>query len=39
VKWGYRKRFADGKLIMPFGRFLGYDKGENGQPVINEKKR
>ena len=37
VTWGQRKRFADGKVTMPFKRFLGYDRGENGVPVINEK--
>lgn len=36
VTWGQRKRFADGKVTMPFKNFLGYDRGENGQPVINE---
>lgn len=35
--WGQRKRFADGKVTMPYRRFLGYDRGENGEPVINEK--
>ena len=35
VTWGHRKRFADGKMIMPFKHFLGYDRGEDGQPVIN----
>ncbi len=28
--WGQRKRFADGKLSIPFARFIGYDRGENG---------
>ena len=37
VTWGQRKRFADGKVSMPYKHFLGYEKGENGQPVINEK--
>ena len=37
VTWGQRKRFADGKLIMSFGNFLGYKRGENGQPEIVEK--
>ena len=37
VTWGQRKRFADGKVTMPFSHFLGYDRGEDGQPVINEK--
>ncbi len=34
--WGVRKRFADGKVSVPFGRFLGYDRGEDGNLVINE---
>ena len=37
VTWGQRKRFADGKVSMPYKQFLGYDKGENGVPVIIEK--
>ncbi len=34
VTWGHRKRFADGKLILPYKRFLGYRKGEDGLPEI-----
>lgn len=34
--WGQRKRFADGKVTMPFSHFLGYDRGEDGKPVVNE---
>ena len=34
--WGQRKRFADGKVSVPFGRFLGYDKGPDGNLVVNE---
>ena len=37
VTWGHRKRFADGKIIMSYKTFLGYDKGEDGMPVINPK--
>ena len=37
VTWGGSKRFADGKVTMPFKHFLGYDRGEGGVPVINEK--
>ena len=37
VTCGQRKRFADGKVSMPYKHFLGYEKGENGQPVVNEK--
>ena len=36
VTWGQRKRFADGKVSMPYKNFLGYDKGPDGTPVINE---
>lgn len=35
--WGQRKRFADGKVTVPFKRFLGYDRGEDGSLVVNEK--
>ena len=27
VKWGQRKRFADGKVSLPYKQFLGYEKG------------
>jgi site-specific DNA recombinase len=37
VTWGQRKRFSDGKVSMPYKHFLGFEKGENGQPVVNEK--
>ena len=36
VKWGHRKRFADGKVTVPFGNFLGYKRGEDGNLVIDE---
>lgn len=36
VTWGWHKRFADGKPVVPFSHFLGYDRGENGELVINE---
>lgn len=36
VTWGQRKRFADGKVSLPYKRFLGYEKGENGFPQIVE---
>ena len=31
-----RKRFADGKFSVGYSRFLGYDKGEEGNLAINE---
>lgn len=36
VTWGQRKRFSDGKVSVPFGTFLGYDRGEDGNLVIND---
>jgi len=35
VTWGHRKRFADGKVSVPFSNFLGYDRGDDGGLVIN----
>ena len=37
VTWGQRKRFADGKVSMPYKCFLGYEKGEDNLPHIVEK--
>lgn len=37
VTWGHRRRMADGKVSVPFGRFLGYDRGEHGELIVNEK--
>lgn len=36
VTWGQRKRMADGRVTMPYKRFLGYAKGQNGNPAIVE---
>ena len=33
--WGRRKQFADGKYSLAYSNFLGYDKGPNGELVIN----
>jgi len=35
IKWGYRKRFKEGIVHINTNRFLGYDKDENGNIVIN----
>lgn len=35
-KWGQRERYSKGQVTVPFKRFLGYDRGENGELVINE---
>lgn len=34
--WGQRKRFADGRVSVPYTSFLGYDKGDDGILAINE---
>ena len=34
VVWGQRKRFADGKVSMPYKHFLGYEKGEDSLPKV-----
>ena len=36
VAWGHRKRMADGKVTLPYKRFLGYEKGEDDLPKIVE---
>ncbi|MCI6041352.1 MAG: recombinase family protein [Clostridiales bacterium] len=36
VTWGIRKRFADGKVSIPYKRFMGYRRGEDGAPEIVE---
>ena len=35
VRWGQRKKAADGKYSMPYAIFLGYDKGPDGGMVVN----
>ena len=35
--WGIRRRFEQGKVHVNHTKFLGYDKDENGELVINEK--
>lgn len=36
ITWGHRKRFSDGKYSFAYSRFLGYDRGRDGNPVINQ---
>lgn len=31
-----RKRFADGKVSMPYKQFMGYRRSKNGNPEIVE---
>lgn len=35
IKWGHQRSFERGKVHLPYGRFLGYSKGEDGKPTIN----
>jgi site-specific DNA recombinase len=37
VKWGFQKRFKDGKIQINTKRFLGYDLNDKGELVINKK--
>jgi site-specific DNA recombinase len=34
--WGIRRRFEQGKVQLNHTKFLGYDKDENGELIINE---
>ena len=34
--WGKRKQAKDGKVSVPYSNFLGYDKGPDGNMVVNE---
>ena len=36
VKWGLRKRMADGKYYVPYKRFLGYKKGKNSLEIVEK---
>ena len=36
--WGKRKQAKDGKVSVPYSNFLGYDKGPDGNMVVNEEK-
>ncbi len=35
--WGRRRQFAEGKCSVAYSHFLGYDKGPDGEFVVNEK--
>ena len=36
VKWGHRKNFKDGKVYFQYKNFLGYKRGADGAPEIDE---
>ena len=37
IKWAVNRKFQSGRFSLPYNAFLGYDKGPDGMPVINEK--
>ena len=37
VRWGKRRSFEEGKVSLPYKRFLGYEKGADGRPKVVEK--
>ena len=37
TKWGIARQFESGKVMVNTTRFLGYDKNDDGELVINEK--
>ncbi len=36
VKWGHRKNFRDGKVYYQYKNFMGYKRGADGAPEIDE---
>lgn len=36
VTWGYRRRFAEGKALIPYKSLLGYTKNADGELIIVE---
>ena len=36
VRWGHRKNFQDGKVYYQYKSFMGYRRGPDGQPEIDE---
>ena len=36
VTWGKRRSMKEGNISLPYSRFLGYEKGEDGMPKIVE---
>ena len=36
IRWGHRKNFKDGKVYYHYAGFMGYRKGEDGLPEIDD---
>lgn len=37
TRWGIQRQFESGRVLVNTTRFLGYDKNEDGELIINEK--
>lgn len=37
VSWGIKRKMEEGRFSMPYKSVLGFDKGPDGMPIINEK--
>lgn len=35
IRWAVIKKFEQGKFSLPYKQFLGYDRGKDGEPVVN----
>lgn len=36
MKWPFKRKFENGGYMLVTSKFLGYDRDENGELVINE---
>lgn len=36
VTWGHRRRFAEGKVMVPYASLLGYKRGDDGGLAVDE---
>ena len=36
VTWGHRRRFVEGKVMVPYASLLGYKKGDDGGLAVDE---
>ena len=39
IRWSIQKKFQRGEAMVDLSRMLGYDKGENGEWVINRSRQ
>ena len=36
TRWGMRKAFQNGRVFVPYKHFLGYDRGPDGELLVNQ---